>query len=178
LTFFKHRISEAGSASVFRYEERNIPIKRKLNSGNACYHSVQNFLSSRLLSKNIKIRIYETTILPVVVHGCETWSLTLREVHRLRMFENWVLRRIFGPRRDEVTKGWRKLHYEDFCNLYSSSSIIRLIKPTRIRWAKYTARMESRGMHIGYWWGSQKKRDHWEDEDVGGWRVLKLILDR
>jgi hypothetical protein len=66
-------------------------IKRRLNSGNACYHSVQKLLSSRLLSKNIKIRIYKTIILPVVLYGCETWSLTLREEHRLRVFENRVL---------------------------------------------------------------------------------------
>jgi hypothetical protein len=80
-------------------------IKRRLNSGNACYHSVQNLLSSRLLSKNVRIRIYKTIILPVVLYGCETWSLTLREEHRLRVFENRVLRRIFGPKRDEVTGG-------------------------------------------------------------------------
>jgi hypothetical protein len=84
-------------------------IKRRLNSGNACYHSVRNLLSSRLLSKNIKIIIYRTIILPVVLYGCETWSLTLREEHRLRVFENKVLRRIFGPKRDEVTGDWRKL---------------------------------------------------------------------
>jgi hypothetical protein len=77
-------------------------IKRRLNSGNACYHSVQNLLSSRLLSKNLKIRIYKTIILPVVLYGCETWSLTLREEHTLRVFENRVLRKIFGPKRDEV----------------------------------------------------------------------------
>jgi hypothetical protein len=71
-------------------------IKRRLNSGNACYQSVQNLLSSRLLSKNLKIRIYKTIILPVVLYGCETWSLTLREEHRLSVFENRVLRRVFG----------------------------------------------------------------------------------
>jgi hypothetical protein len=78
-------------------------IKRILNSDNACYHAVQNLLSSRLLSKHLKIRIYKTIILPVVLYGCETWSLTLREEHRLRVFENRVLRGIFGPKRDEVT---------------------------------------------------------------------------
>jgi len=72
-------------------------IKSRLRSGNACYHSVQNLLSSRLLFKNLKIKIYRTIILPVLLYGCETWSLTLR------VFENMVLRRIFGPRRDEVT---------------------------------------------------------------------------
>ena len=78
-------------------------IKSRLRSGNACYHWVQNLLSSRLLSKNlkIKIRLSRTIILPVVLYGCETWSLTLREERKLRVFENMVLRRIFGPRRDE-----------------------------------------------------------------------------
>jgi hypothetical protein len=70
------------------------------------------------------MRIYNTIILPVVLYGCETWSLTLRKEHRLRVFENKVLRRIFGPRRDEVTRGWRKLHNEEFRDLYSSPSII------------------------------------------------------
>jgi len=78
-------------------------IKGRLKSGNACYHLVQNLLSYRLLSKNIKIKIYRNIILPVVLYGCETWSLTLREECRLRMFENRVLRRIFWPKRDEVT---------------------------------------------------------------------------
>jgi hypothetical protein len=77
-------------------------IKRRLKSGSACYHSVQDLLSSSLLSKNTKIKIYRTIILPVL-YGCETWSLTLREEHRLRVFENKVLRRMFGPKRDEVT---------------------------------------------------------------------------
>jgi hypothetical protein len=74
-------------------------MKRRLNSGNACYHSVQNVLSFHLLSKDVKITIYKTIILPVVLYGCETWSSTLREEHRLRVFENRVLRRIFGPKR-------------------------------------------------------------------------------
>jgi hypothetical protein len=75
--------------------------------------SVQNFSSSRLLSKNVKIRICKTIILPVDLYGCETWSLTLREEHRMRVFENRVLRRIFGSKRDEVTGDWRKLHNEE-----------------------------------------------------------------
>jgi len=83
-------------------------IKRRLKSANACYHSVQNLLSSSLLSKNLKINIYRTIILPVVLYGCETWSLTLREECRLRVYENRVLRRLFGPKRDEVTGEWRK----------------------------------------------------------------------
>jgi hypothetical protein len=81
-------------------------IKNKLNSGNACYHSVQSILSSRLLSRNVKVKIYKTIILPVVLYGCETFSLTLREEHRLRVFENRVLRRMLGPKRDDVTGEW------------------------------------------------------------------------
>ena len=82
-------------------------IKSRLKLGNACYHSVQNLLFSWLLSKNLKIKIYGTIILLVVLYGCETWSLTLREETKVRVFENMVLRRIFGPRRDEVRKEGR-----------------------------------------------------------------------
>jgi hypothetical protein len=78
-------------------------VETRLQAGNGCYHSVQNLLSSRLLSKNTKIRVYRTVISPVVLYDCETWSLTLREKQRLRVFENRVLRRIFGPKRDEAT---------------------------------------------------------------------------
>ena len=92
-------------------------IKSRLTSGNACYYSVQNLLYSSLLSKNLKIKIYRTIILPVVLYGCETWSLTLREGRRLRVFENRVLRRVFGPKRDEVTGEWRKLHNEELSDL-------------------------------------------------------------
>jgi hypothetical protein len=74
-----------------------------LSSGNSCYHSVQSLFSSHLLSRNVNEKIYKTIILPLVLNGCETWSVTLREEHRLRVFENRVLRRIFGPKRDEVT---------------------------------------------------------------------------
>jgi hypothetical protein len=114
-------------------------IKRRLNSGNACYHSVQTLPSSRLLSKNLKIRIYKTIILPVVLYGCETWSLTLREEHRLRVFENRVLRRICRSKRDEVIREWRKLHNEELHDLYSFPSIFRIIKSRRIRWAGHVA---------------------------------------
>jgi hypothetical protein len=119
-------------------------IKRRSNSGNACYHSVQNILSSYLLLKNVKIRIYKAIILPVVLYGCETWSLTLREEHRLRVFENRVLKRIFGPKRVEVTGEWRKLHNEELRDLYSSPSIIRIVKLRRMRWAGHVARMREK----------------------------------
>jgi hypothetical protein len=86
-------------------------------------------------------RIYKTIIMPVVLYGCETWSLTLREEHRLRVFDNRVLRRIFGPKKDGVTGEWRKLHNEELRDLYSSPSIIRINKSRRMRWAGHVARM-------------------------------------
>jgi len=88
-------------------------IKSRLKSGTACYHSAQNLLTSSLLSKNLKIKVYRTIILSVVLYGCETWSLTLRKERRLRVFENRVLKRIFWPKRDEVKAEWRKLHNEE-----------------------------------------------------------------
>ena len=81
-------------------------MKSSLKSGTACSHSVQNLFPSSFLYKNLKIKIYRIIILPVVLYGCETWSLTLREERRLRVFENRMLRRIFGPKRDEVTGEW------------------------------------------------------------------------
>jgi len=122
-------------------------IKSRLRSGNACYHSVQNLLSSRLLSKNLKVKIYRTIILPVVLYGCETWSLTPREERKLRLFESMVLRRIFGPRRDEVTGEWRRLHNKELNDLYSSPNIVQVIKSRRMRWAGHVACMgEERGV--------------------------------
>jgi hypothetical protein len=91
-------------------------IKSRLNSGNACCYSVQKILSSRIISKNLKIKIYKTVILPVVLYGCETWSLTLREERRLRVSENRVLRRIFGPEREE-DGSWRKLRNDELHSL-------------------------------------------------------------
>jgi hypothetical protein len=98
-------------------------------------------LSSRLLSKNLKIKIYKTIILPVVLYGCETWSLTLKQEHKLRVFDNRVLRRIFGPKKDEVKGEWRKLHNKELRDLYSSPSIIRIIKSRRMKWEGHVARI-------------------------------------
>jgi hypothetical protein len=97
-----------------------------------------------LLSKNTEIKIYRTITLPVVLYGCETWSLTLREEHRLRVFENRVLRRIFGPKRDEVIREWRRLHNDELYDLYSSPNIIRVIKSRRMKWAGHVACMRYR----------------------------------
>jgi hypothetical protein len=117
-----------------------VEIKSRLNSGNACYHSVQNLLSSRLISKNLKIKIYKTVILPVVLYEFETWSLTLREEHRLRFFENRVLK-IFGPKREE-DGSWRKLHNDELHHLHSSPKTVRVIKSRWMEWAVHVARME------------------------------------
>ena len=113
------RVEELKYLGTTLTNQNSIPeeIKSRLSSGNACYHSVQNFLPSRLLSKNLKIKIYRTIILPLVLYGCETWSLTLREERKLRVSENMVLRRLFGPRRDEVMGEWRRLHNEELNDL-------------------------------------------------------------
>jgi len=94
-----------------------------------------------LLSKNLKLKTYRTVIFPVVLYGYETWSLTLRKERKLRAFENRVLRRIFGPRRDEVMGEWRRLHNEELHDLYSSPNIVRVIKSRRMRWAGHVALM-------------------------------------
>jgi hypothetical protein len=101
-------------------------------------------LSSHLISKNLKIKIYKTVILPIVQYGCKTWSLTWREKHGLRVFENRVLRRISGPKR-EVDSSWRKLHNDELHSLYSSTNIVRVIKARRMRWAGDVACMAYRG---------------------------------
>jgi hypothetical protein len=134
-------------------------IRSRLNLGNACYHAVQNLLSSHLLSRNVKIEIYKTIILPVVLYGCETLSLTLREQHRLRVCENRVLRRIFWPKRYEVTGDWKKRH-EELHGLYSS--------PVLLGWSEQGG-WDGRGMwrawgrwwvHTTFWLGGLKEGDH------------------
>jgi hypothetical protein len=149
-------------------------------------------LSSRLISKNLKTKIYKTVILPVVLYGCEIWSLTLREEHRLRVFENRVLRRIFGPKREENVS-WRKLHNDELHNLYSSPNIVRVIKSRRMRWAGHVARMgEGRGVYRVLVGRSEGKRSlgrprcRWEDNikldlreigiNVANW--IQLAQDR
>ena len=102
-------------------------IKQRINTGNACNYSLKKILS-HLLSKKLKVNTYKTIILPVVLYGCETWSLTLRDEHRLRVFKNKVLRRIFGAKRDGITGEWRKVHNSELHALYFSPNIIRKLK--------------------------------------------------
>jgi hypothetical protein len=118
-------------------------IKSKVKSGNDCYHSVQNILSSILVSTNLKTKMYRYIILPVDLCGCGTWSLTLREEHWLRVFENRVLR-IFEPERDAVTGKMRKIHNEELSELYSLPNIVRVVKSRRMRWAGHVVCMGDR----------------------------------
>jgi hypothetical protein len=120
----------------------------------------------------VKLNIYRNIILPVVLYGCETWSLTFKEEHRLRVFENRVLRRIFGPKRDEVTGEWRKLHNEEHHDLYSSPIIVRAIKSRKMRWARHVVWMWRREACIGFWWENLTERDYWGDPGVD----VRIIL--
>ena len=134
-------------------------IKSRLKSGNACHHLVQNLLSFSLLSKNVKIKIYRTLILPFLLYGCETWTLTLMEEHRLRLFVNSGLRRISGPKRFEVTEEQRKLHNEVFHYLYCPPNINQVIKLIRMKWAGHVAHMwEKRTVYRVLVWKPEGKR--------------------
>ena len=110
--------------------------------GNACYYSLEKILSTRLLSKKLKVNTNKTIILMVVLYGCETCSFTLKEEHRLRVFENKVLRKICGAKKDEITGEWRKLYNAELHSLYSSPNIIRSLKSRRLRCAGHVTRME------------------------------------
>jgi hypothetical protein len=131
---------------------------------------VQNILSSSFLFKNIKIKLYRIIILPVVLYGCETWSLTLREERRLRVFENRALKRLFGPKWDEVTGERRKLHNVELKDLCSSQNIVRVMKSRRMTWVGHVARMgEKRSVYrvlVGKLEGKKplgRPRHRWED---------------
>ena len=137
---------------------------------------MQNLLSSSLLSKNLEIKVYRTVILPVILYGCETWSLTLREECRVKVFENRVLRKIFGSKRDEVTGEWRKLHNEELSDLYSLPNIARVVKSRRMRWAVHVARMgEGRGVYR-LLVGKPAGNDYWGDPRVDGSIILRWIF--
>jgi len=137
---------------------------------------MQNLLSSSLLSKNLKINLYRTISFPVVWYGRETWSFTLREEHRLRVFEKRVLGRIFGPMRDEVTEDWRKFRNEELNDLYSSSNIFRISKSRRVKWVRHVARMGDRKGIYRVMVGNLRKRGHLEDPGVDGRIILRWIF--
>ena len=122
--------------------------------------------------------IYRTIILSVILYGCETWSLTLREERRLRAFENRVLRRVFRPKRDEVTGEWKKLHNEEISDLYTLPNIVRLEKSRRMRWVWHVARMGEGEGCTGFWWGNLNERDHWGDPDADGRIILRWNFRR
>jgi hypothetical protein len=130
------------------------------------------------LSRKVKTKICKTIILPFVLYECETWSLTLREENRLRIYENRVLRRIFGSERDQVTGEWRKLHSGELHNLYSSPDIIRAIKSRRIRRSGYVERMAEEKKCARFRWESPKERGHSEDRGIDGRMGLEWILGR
>jgi hypothetical protein len=128
------------------------------------------------LPQNIKIKIYKTVILPVVPYGCETWSLTLREEHRMRVFQNRVMR-IFGPKREE-DRLWRKLHYDELLSLYYSLNIVRVIKSRRMRWQDMWHVWGRGEVFAGLWLGGPKVRDHWEDLGIGGRITLRWTIGK
>jgi hypothetical protein len=134
-------------------------------------------LSSHLISRSLKIKVYKAVTLPAVLYGCETWSLTLRKEQRLRVFENRVLRMIFGPKRKE-DGSWRKLHNDELHSLYSSPNIFRVIESRRMRWAGHVARMGEGRCLQSFGWGGPKVGDHWEDLGAGGRITLRWTLGR
>jgi len=137
--------------------------------------------------------VYRTIILPVVLYGCETWPLTLREERRLRVFENRMLRIVFGPKTNKITGEWKKLHNEELSDLYSLPNIVRVVKSRRMRWAGHVARMgQGRGVYrvlVGKPEGKRplgRLRRRWGDnikmdlQEMGGgcWGCMELAQDR
>jgi len=134
------------------------------------------FVCSFLLSKNIRFEIYRTIILPIILYGCKTLSLTLREVHRLRMFGNRVLRRIFGPKRDKKTEKWRRLHNYELYHLYASPNIVGVIRTRRMTWIGHIAFIVARRDAYRFLLRSIREREYLVDMGIVGRVVLKRIF--
>lgn len=164
-------------ATVTNQNLINKKIKSRLNLGKACYHSLRNFLSFRLLAKHVKIKINKTIIWTAVLYGCETWPLTLREEYRLRVFENRVLMRIFWPKKNEILRGWRKLYNMELHKMYSSPNIRRIKRTVYEREEGY---VQGFGGHIRRnettrstytSVGRYITKSHWEIGWIGGDRI-------
>ena len=124
----------------------------------------------------MKNKIYGTIILPVVLYGRETCSLTVREERRLRVFENRALRRIFEPKGGEVTGEWRQLHNEKLNDLYTLLNIIRVVKSIRMRWAVRVAHLGRRELHTGFRWVNLREIDHLAAPGVDGRIIVRRIF--
>ena len=170
-------------------ENRELHNLRKLLYGTKCkleshvekirtFGRRKEYIYNVCKAHRINVSVGEVCIiLRVVLYGCETWSLKLREERRLKVFENRVLRRIFGPKRDEVTGEWRKLHYEELPDLYSPD-IFRVIKSRRMRWAGHVARMGREEVYTGFCCGNLRGRGHLEDPGVDGRIILRWIFKK
>jgi len=131
----------------------------------------------RFAIQKYKDKIYRTIILPIVLHECEISLLTMKEECRLRVFGNRVLR-IFGPKRDEATGEWRKLHNDELNDLYSSPNIVRVINSRRMRSEGHVACMDLALVYTGFWWGNLRERDHLEGPDIDGRITLRWIFSK
>jgi hypothetical protein len=147
-------------------------IMRNLILVNVWYQSVQKLLFSRSHSNHLKIKIYVILILPVILNGCETWSLTPREIRSRKVLKNKVLKDIFGTKRDEVTVEWGNVNNVELYDFNSLSNNLLMVKPRRMIWARHLARMGKIEFCTGCWWESFSIAGHWGNQDIDG--IIKI----